>query len=90
MSRISFHTTYQDQEVEVVGGWDNPLGTFFLDVIKDDDEDNLVYSSMNELDNPSIEELSRILSNLNIFVPENFWAMISKRQGNVIKYLGSF
>jgi len=43
MSRISFATNYENEQVEVIAGWDNPLQTFFLDILVDDENEDIIY-----------------------------------------------
>lgn len=91
MSRISYKIPYKATTVEVVAGWDNPLNTFFLDVIDADDEDKIIYSSMSDPNtDASLDALACVLHDLDIITPENFWSMVAKKQKNNVVFLGEF
>lgn len=93
MSRISFTTVHKNQQVEVIAGWDNPLQTFFLDIMVDNEDDDLVYSSMYENnleDIVSVDRLKNILAIKRIEVPKGFWEKVALKEGNVTCNFGNF
>ncbi len=86
MSQHRFKTSYKAQPVEILMGWDRPLQGFFL-VIQDlSDENEPIYSNLDD-ENLEPDGLSRDLGyfqnklkQLGIFVPAQMWDEIKSDQ----------
>jgi hypothetical protein len=91
MSRISFATNYENEQVEVIAGWDNPLQTFFLDILVDDENEDIIYSSMYQGDGGffSLEDAKKALAVREIKVPTGFWEKIGKKSREEIYNFGT-
>jgi len=86
MSQVNFKTQYLGKPVEVMAGWDRPLGHYFMtifDLAPDSDEET-VWST---LDNPAKFDLKGIqikLYQLGIEEPDGFWMRVELQEGNVL------
>ena len=91
MSRISFVTKYQNEQVEVIAGWDNPLQTFFLDILVDDENEDVIYSSMFQGDGGffSLDDAKKVLMKRGIQVPTGFWEKVGKKSREEIYNFGT-
>lgn len=91
MSQVSFRTTYDGHNVEVVGGWDRPLNgyhlaIFNLDVGEDDEQTlwcNLDLSPTSRAFPSSTEPHRKQLASMGIAPPPAFWELTELREGNV-------
>ncbi len=92
MSQVKFKTEYKGKPVEVMAGWDRPLQGFFLTVFDLDPnaEVECVYSNLDDPNVPGVMGYTKttdywkeVLSKMEIGVPEEFWARVELRQGNV-------
>lgn len=90
MSRISFATKYQNEQVEVIAGWDNPLQTFFLDILVDGEDEDIIYSSMYQGNGGffSLEDAQKVLTKRGIKVPTGFWEKVEKKSREEIYNFG--
>ncbi len=87
MSQIKFDTRYQDKDVEVVTGWDPPLGYYHLTVFDKDPEteDEIVYDGLGLLGFcRTLKTVKQALLELNIEPPPETFDLVEKREGNVI------
>jgi hypothetical protein len=75
MSQRGFSVVHETLgRLEVLGGWDRPLGYSFLVVMQDDDEDGLVYSNLNDPAGPDVPpyKAKAILEQHGITIPAGF------------------
>lgn len=87
MSRVSFKTTYEGREVEVVGGYDEPLRYYHLTVFNppEDDEE----CAWSDLDHFSFDQMRTLdyakkqLDSMGIKPPDGFWELCEHKLGNV-------
>jgi hypothetical protein len=91
MSQVSFKTKYDDRNVEVVGGWDNPLKNYHLTVFDLDAPDSaftdVIYCQLDTfpLGHPkTTDPLKEALEDLGILVPDSFWETCAKQEGNTM------
>lgn len=82
MSQHYFNTLTQDGEpVSVLMGWDRPLGHFFLVVEKDTDDDEYLYSNLDDpqaLFNRPLSYYREKLAILGIDVPDSMFVEIER------------
>jgi len=91
MSQVSYKTTHNGGNVEVVGGWDHPLGNYHLTVFDLDAPEtaftDVLYCQLDRYPIGQPKELKLLkedLETLGITVPESFWEMCEKKEGNVM------
>lgn len=75
MSRHIFETYYKDEEVKIVAGWDRSLQGFFMTIERlsasgNDDDDNYIYSNLNEENSHTFTPFVRVLVDLGINIPK--------------------
>lgn len=82
MSQHNFVTTHDTRPVNVILGWDRPLGQYFLVIERldatDDDSDDILYSNLNERD-PFSKDLSffkKKLEELTIQAPDRMFVEV--------------
>lgn len=90
MSRIAFTTNYRNQKVEVIAGWDNPLQTYFLDIMVDNDEEQMIYCSMMEdrFGKLSLRDIGMVLERKGILAPTAFFERLGERSRDDIHHFG--
>lgn len=89
MSQVKFKTKYDGKNVEVVGGWDNPLQSHHLTIFDldapDDAETDVLWCQMDHVGFPkTLEPLQKQLFIMGIDPPEGFWECCSLHEGNVV------
>jgi hypothetical protein len=87
MSQIKFDTTYQDRDVEVMTGWDPPLGYYHLTVFDKDPntDDEVCFDTFSKLGFcRNLNAIKQMLMELNIKPPPETFNLVEKREGNVI------
>jgi len=89
MSQISFRSTYNEHQVEVVAGWDPPLQNYFLtvfDLDADEDESEVAWSAINNPDDEDYRSTDRLqaqLRSMELEAPEGFWDRVHRQERNV-------
>lgn len=92
MSQVTFKTEYRGKPVEVVAGWDHPLGGFFLTVFNTDPnaEDEYVYSNLDDKHLTDSMGFTRttlyfrgVLAKMSIESPAGFWELVEQKENNV-------
>jgi hypothetical protein len=94
MSQVTFRTTYNGKQAEVMAGWDNPLRYYHLTVFNleaGDDEEECFWSGLDG-DNPfsvkTVGPLKEKLAELGIEAPAGFWERVEPKLGNVfVRYV---
>lgn len=91
MSQHYFNTTHEGQPVQVLLGWDRPLGNFFLVIEKlsegqtaeeesddEDEDDGYLYSNLNDENSfgHDLDYYKAKLKELGITVPETMFEQI--------------
>jgi hypothetical protein len=87
MSQVKFKAEYRGKPVEVMAGWDRPLGHYFMTIFDSlDADEEIFWSSLNEFPGgcPDVKPLSMKLYALGISEPEEFWERVQLREGNVV------
>jgi len=91
MSRIICYSKYKNRDVEVVGGWDEPLQYYHLTVFlrfPEPWESEVVWENIDNLGfTKNILPLKKQLQEMNIKVPDNFWPNCEEKAGNFVKRL---
>src|SRR5690242_6012755 len=94
MSQHLFETQYERRAVEVVLGYDRPLGHFFLTIMytagdSDRDDDTIVYSNLSDVNAGFDQDLDYYrakLTSLGITVPES---MFRETQQDALDHVGN-
>lgn len=82
------------RQVEVMAGWDRPMGEFFMtvfDLAPVNEDEEVLWSAMY---NPKAEDrmgttrLRAKLTEMGIVAPAGFWEKVEKREGNVQHQFG--
>jgi len=87
MSQVLFKTTYEGRQAEVMAGWDNPVGNYFLTVFDLDADDEVIWSAMDHPDREDFEGTDRLeaqLQSMGIEAPAGFWHRVHQQERNVI------
>lgn len=89
MSQVSYKTTYDGRNVEVVGGWDSPLNNYHLTVFDLDEAafTDVIYCQLDSfpLGQPrTTDPLKEALEDLGISAPDSFWETCAKQEGNTM------
>jgi hypothetical protein len=87
MSQIKFDTRYKDRDIEVVMGWDPPLGYYHLTVFDKSPsaEDEIVYDGLGKLGFcRQLDKIKQAVVSLNIEPPPEAFELVEKREGNVV------
>lgn len=99
MSQHFFNTTHEGQPIQVLLGWDRPLGHFFLVIEKlpadqtaeagndeEDEDDGYLYSNLND-DSPfgyDLDYYKAKLKELGITVPQTMFEQILADQAHKV------
>ncbi len=90
MSQVTFRTKLGEKSIEVMAGWDRPMGEFFLTVFgpprTEDEDEEIIWSAINNpspVDRQGTLRLRTKLVELGITAPEGFWEKVEAREGNV-------
>lgn len=88
MARVLFDTVRDGVPVTVVAGWDRPLREFFMQVEyrggENDGEALWTDWALVPSEKQDTKMLRTILNHLGILPPEDFWARVEQREGNVV------
>lgn len=88
MSQVKFNSKFEGKDVEVMGGWDNPLKTYHLTVfdLTPDAEEETLWCAMDHFGFKfSLEQMRESLVKLGITPPnEEFFEICSRKEGNVV------
>jgi len=88
MSQVIFQSEIRGQAVEVMSGWDAPMGWFFLGIF--DGDGKVLYSNLNDRDPAQLGRdtvaFRRVLTERGITPPEGFWALVEQREGNHVAH----
>lgn len=85
MGRVNNTGTLNGQRVKVVGGWDPPLHTAFLDVTVVGEEDPVFDSMMSHFGKSlSVAQLRQMAADLRLEVPAEFWSDV---QSDCLRYV---
>jgi len=90
MSQVTFKTTLNSKQIEVMVGWDRPQGHYFLtvfDLDASDEEPETVWSTIDfpsTQDNFGTERLEAKLMDMGIQAPEGLWERAHRQEGNVV------
>ena len=82
MSQVKFTVG----DVEIMAGWDSPCSEFYLTVFSNTEEDEVVWSSIDDWsrdDHKGVIRLRAKLVELAIDPPSDFWDIVLRRGGNV-------
>jgi len=83
MSQVKFKANYKGEDVEVVTGWDPPLGYYHLTIF---DADNEVVFDAFEIIGfcRELNKLNILIKDLSIKIPPETLEIVFRREGNVI------
>lgn len=88
MSQVKFKAECRGRPVEVMAGWDRPLGHYYLTVFdqSEDAEEETLWSTMDVMPGggcESVGPLAKALIELGIEEPDGFWDHVKLQEGNV-------
>jgi hypothetical protein len=89
MSQVSYKTTWKGFNIEVVGGYDNPLKGYHFTIYNLDSlEDETFYCNLEEkLAFPKTNDsFKKITAGLGIDLPDHFWDACDMKAGNIQLY----
>lgn len=93
MSKIYFTTVYNSTYVKVIAGWNRVEQNFFLDILNDLNNQEIIYSSssgdFSKSELSSTRKLSQLLQKFGIKIPNKFWAIVNLKESNATYNLGS-
>jgi hypothetical protein len=89
MSQVKFKSECRGKPVEVMAGWDRPLGHYYLTIfdLSPDAEEETLWSTLDALPGggaSSVTPLFGQLYTLGIQEPDGFWEQVQKQDGNVV------
>jgi hypothetical protein len=89
VSQVKFRSELGGKPVEVMAGWDRPLGHYYLTIfdLSPDAEEETLWSTLDAMPDggcPSVTPLFGQLYKLGIQEPEGFWEHVEMRDGNVV------
>ena len=84
MSQVRYRTAEKGKKVEVVGGWDRPLATFFVTIfqLEYEGEDEADEARSLYPDTADVEGFKAALAETGIEVGAGFWERVERKEGN--------
>ena len=88
MSQIKFDAKHNDRDVEVITGWDPPLGYFHLTIFlknPKENEDEVIFSEFDTLGFcRNLKEIENVLIQFNISIPPRTLDLVREKEGSVV------
>jgi hypothetical protein len=83
MSQVKFKAKYKGEDVEVVTGWDPPLGYYHLTIF--DADNKAVFDGFDILGFcRKLNMIKEVMNTLGIQVPPETLDIVDRREGNVV------
>lgn len=87
MSQVLFDTQFRGHWVDVMSGWDPPLGYYHLTIFNLDDDEGppeVLWSGLDRLGFcRTLSKIQEALESLGITPPPEFFDIIDRKEGNI-------